>query len=149
MTINERLHQLIDETNLKTQRAFAQEVGVSTSTLNVSLKKDKEPATGMILKIKQKFQNLNLNWLLIGEGEMWLPEEGDIASMPVAGLEYQYNISDLRSCADLLREKDKRIEQLLGTLAAAERDKSELQKDKEQLQKDKEFLQSLIRQNSH
>jgi SOS-response transcriptional repressor LexA len=70
MTVKKRLAELIKKLNL-TQQRFAQEIGVSQPTISDWINKPNvNPSTESLTKISNAF-NINLNWLLTGEGSMY------------------------------------------------------------------------------
>jgi len=72
----ERLASLMAELGYvnRQQSKFAQDIDIPQSTLNEVLKGKKEPKLKLLISITNKFQNVNLNWLITGQGEMFLQE---------------------------------------------------------------------------
>ena len=77
------------------QNTFAQSVGVTKGYLNDVLKGRKGIGAGVIINTAKAYRNLNIRWLLTGEGEMlhdehqypppsdWLPDvvlDGELAT---------------------------------------------------------------------
>ncbi len=67
--INDRITQLIRKLEF-THVKFANEIGISASRLSNILTKKNRPDTEVLILIADKFRFLNLEWLLLGEGEM-------------------------------------------------------------------------------
>jgi len=114
MSIKNRLKIFIQSQDFDTQKAFAEATNISASTLNASLKKGKLPTTDILLKIKEKFKTINVNWLLTGEGEMLLSDKfngvsvsGSVVSQSALG--YNSRVGSLEGCKALLAEKERII----------------------------------------
>jgi len=71
--IGQRLKKLREELNLS-QGKMANLLGVSQSALSKWESGKREIPIGVLIKLKQKF-NVNLNWLLSGQGDMFLPPQ--------------------------------------------------------------------------
>lgn len=65
-----RLDQFIKE-NFKKQGEFAKAIGVRDSAVTMWIKGEREPHIRHIVEICQKY-NLSLNWLMLGEGDMYI-----------------------------------------------------------------------------
>lgn len=75
MPINERLKQLVNELGLN-NNSFAKAMGVNpVVTFNVLEGRKSKPSFELLEKIIFTFDNINLYWLLKGEGEMFLYPE--------------------------------------------------------------------------
>lgn len=71
MLINERLKQLVNALNLN-NNSFAKAIGVNpVVTFNVLEGRKSKPSFELLEKIIFTFDNINLYWLLKGEGEMF------------------------------------------------------------------------------
>lgn len=68
----ERIMQIIDYYNISNINEFAKEyLGYSSSEKINRLKKEgNNPSYDILLDISNKFENINMNWLLTGNGEM-------------------------------------------------------------------------------
>lgn len=71
--LGQRLQTLIDEAGM-TQTALGQLIGVRQGYINQIFRGHKRISATAIFAIAKRFTNLNLHWLLRGEGEMWMPE---------------------------------------------------------------------------
>jgi len=65
-----RLQSFIDDISL-TQKAMSKEVGVEQGYFNQIVKGHKKISSTVILSLAKRFTNLNLRWLLTGEGTMY------------------------------------------------------------------------------
>ena len=70
-SVKERLKQFIDTLNIS-EREFCRRIGVSSSYV-MSIKKSIQPDKMQAISIQ--FPELNPLWLLLGQGEMLLPNE--------------------------------------------------------------------------
>ena len=106
-TFNSRLKLLMDHLGF-TSRNFDKEIGVpQTQTSSVVGPKQTIPRTDYAIKIKGRFQNVNLNWLLAGEGEMFndpnkenhklneesLVQENKMLKQRIQGLEFGLSLA--------------------------------------------------------
>lgn len=71
--MKERIKQLMESTHLN-QQGFANFLGVSPATINGILKDRSKPTLNIVEAIKNKFPGLSLDWLLYGEGDMYVGE---------------------------------------------------------------------------
>jgi transcriptional regulator with XRE-family HTH domain len=79
--LRERLKILISATKLN-QKEFSERIGVTSSALTQFLKgKSKGLNSDTLISIINEFQ-VNPNWLLTGEGDMFLPGKGPAARGP-------------------------------------------------------------------
>lgn len=74
MTASERLKHLLDTKNLSVNQ-FGKKVGVSRDTLNKMFAKGSDPKLHLLQKCLQLYPALNIEWLILGEGEMWRIDE--------------------------------------------------------------------------
>jgi phage repressor protein C with HTH and peptisase S24 domain len=70
--INLRIKELIEKEKLSV-RAFTTQIGTSNGVINKVLKQETGVSVDTILRIIDKFK-LNANWLLTGQGEMYLAD---------------------------------------------------------------------------
>lgn len=68
--IYNRLRELFDYQGINTPTDLQKKYGFNNTTATNYFKKGRVPKTEFLLLIKQKFENLDLNWLFTGEGEM-------------------------------------------------------------------------------
>jgi transcriptional regulator with XRE-family HTH domain len=69
MDIKDRIKIIMDKENILSG-AFAETVGVQQSTLSHILNGRNNPSLDVIIKIHQKYNYINIEWLLYGTGDM-------------------------------------------------------------------------------
>lgn len=70
MSIKDRFKMIMDREKL-TAGAFAESIGVAQATISHILgPRNKYPSTEVILRLHQRYTDINLEWLLTGEGSM-------------------------------------------------------------------------------
>jgi len=74
--MKDRIRKLLLDEGL-TSGSFADEIGVQRSSLSHILNGRNNPSLDFVIKTKNRFQKLNLSWLLMGKGEMYLTEYQD------------------------------------------------------------------------
>ncbi|ROT16022.1 hypothetical protein [uncultured Muribaculum sp.] len=114
MDICDRINEIIKHENLNIA-SFARKIGIGDQTVRgvVAMRRNK-PGFDFIMKIVQTFDWLNAHWLITGEGDMICE---NLLTMEGGGKESP----SIEALLTLIREKDKRIEQLIrenATLAA-------------------------------
>ena len=72
--IKDRIAELIAESKL-THAEFAERTGLSSATISHILKGRNKPSLQVITQIKSSFTNVNIDYLLSGEGEMFIQEQ--------------------------------------------------------------------------
>ena len=70
MTASERLKYLLDNKNLSVAQ-FAKKIGVSRDTLNKMFAKGSDPKLHLLQKCLELYPSLNIEWLILGKGDMW------------------------------------------------------------------------------
>ncbi len=113
-SIGERLKILIDVLGLK-QKDFAREAGIPYKSLRHYIEGTSLPGSENLQKIILKF-GVNINWLLTGEGEMFIKNKprGEIfddLTMKIVLLAQQLNEDDRREILHYLQNK-KQIQDL-------------------------------------
>lgn len=86
MSIKDRLREIIDSQNMSI-KAFAESMRIPLRTLYNYLSGDREPSTEVLVKIATEL-NINLNWLLLGQGEMYLANNTALSLEELMLLEY-------------------------------------------------------------
>jgi transcriptional regulator with XRE-family HTH domain len=81
-TMNERLKALIKVVS-KSPTDFAKSLGVSPGRVNNVTSGRNNFNYEFVKKIVETYRNVNLTWLLIGEGEMFLSDEPGVANHPL------------------------------------------------------------------
>jgi transcriptional regulator with XRE-family HTH domain len=64
-----RIKQIIDKEKLSSTQ-FASEIGVQRSALSHVLSGRNNPSLDFMMKIKTRYPDINLDWLLLGKGKM-------------------------------------------------------------------------------
>lgn len=75
--MKDRIKKLLLDEGL-TSGSFADEIGVQRSSLSHILNGRNNPSLDFVIKTKNRFPKLNLSWLLLGEGDMYLSENENI-----------------------------------------------------------------------
>ena len=71
MAIKDRLKLIMDDKGLNNGE-FAKEIGVVQSTIsNIFGARGTNPSTDVLLRLHKRYPNINLEWLLTGEGTMY------------------------------------------------------------------------------
>ena len=65
----DRIQQILDAKKLSATQ-FSEEIGIQRSSLSHVLSGRNKPSLDFMLKIKSRYPDINLNWLLLGDGEM-------------------------------------------------------------------------------
>ena len=73
-------------------RVFAETIGVQQSTLSHILNDRNKPSLEVVMKVHQKYDYVNLEWLLYGKGEMMASEED--AFLSSSNNDYQPSLFD-------------------------------------------------------
>ena len=71
----ERLIALIDELQVS-DRAFSESIGKSVSYINTLKKENSSPSLTVLTSILDAYPQVNLYWLVLGVGSMYLSNEG-------------------------------------------------------------------------
>ena len=108
-SVKERLKQFIDTLNIS-EREFCRRIGVSSSYV-MSIKKSIQPDKMQAISIQ--FPELNPLWLLLGQGEMLLPNEKKEG-------EQRQNAGELPS-SELLEEANNEKSRLLSIIESQQR----------------------------
>lgn len=119
--IGERLNQFRFFLKL-TQKAFAQRLGIQQGFLNTVLKGKKGIGHTILINIAKEYKNLNLRWLLTGEGEMFEsekiyvepPDELPRGVEDTLKIEYLKPEGELEHMKRLLKEHEQRLRDLEG-----------------------------------
>lgn len=75
-TVNERLAILVDQLANGKQKLFAAHIGVAPSTIsNIIGYRLTKPSFDVLFKIKDKYPSVNLEWVVTGNGEMFLSSQ--------------------------------------------------------------------------
>jgi len=81
MTASQRIKHLI-KVQGTTIESFAEKMGTTKSALNQMFKNDSNPKLTLIQACIQNIPQLSLQWLVMGEGEMWdLGKETELTAL--------------------------------------------------------------------
>ncbi len=83
MDIQSRLELVIKSLDIS-DREFALKLGISPSTLsNVLGGRRSNPSLDVLQKVKDAYPDINLNWLISGEGDLWLHHDDQAEQLPL------------------------------------------------------------------
>lgn len=74
MEIKDRIKMIMEREKVP-PRVFAETIGVQQSTLSHILNDRNKPSLEVVMKVHQKYNYVNLEWLLYGKGEMMASAE--------------------------------------------------------------------------
>lgn len=98
MTDAERLKYLIEKLML-TPNSFAREIGATPDTLYNILKKGAPITTRLAKRIIDTYPNINIDWLLKGEGELFVWQKIETTDEPIR--KYEKNAKYVRRKKEL------------------------------------------------
>ena len=91
MEIKDRIRMIMEREKVP-PKVFAKTIGVQQSTLSHILNGRNKPSLDVIMKVHQKYDYVNLEWLLYGKGEMIASAED--ASAVSSNGDYQPSLFD-------------------------------------------------------
>lgn len=112
-SIGKRLREYLHIRKL-TQEEFSQLTGISKQTTNNIAQDKTAPSGDVLVKISKEYKDINLNWLISGEGEMFKFKEG--TGTPISS---DFNSFSKENLISLLHEKNKLVqakEEIVETL---------------------------------
>lgn len=126
MSDSERIKKLEEFTGLSLNK-LAAAIGIKSPQTFYDIKSGKHGISKDLAdKIKAKYLNINMSWLLSGEGEMIPPsviqnnQNGDNINGHSVNVEQKTEIEKfldtIKECHELLRKKDEQIDRLLSLL---------------------------------
>lgn len=81
--MKDRIKQIQTLANMS-QQEFAKVIGVAPGSLSSVYSERIQPTSNYVVGIHKAFPNININWLMFGEGDMYVhPEDGE-ASSPIS-----------------------------------------------------------------
>lgn len=90
MSIKDRFKMIMDREGL-TAGAFAESIGVAQATISHILgPRNKYPSTEVILRLHQRYSDINLEWLLTGQGNMSNNSTQPAGDATTGGVEFDY-----------------------------------------------------------
>lgn len=97
-----------------TAGAFAESIGVAQATISHILgERNKYPSTEVILRLHQRYSDINLEWLLTGKGEMSKDSSSSTASCP--DFDYPLFAENTENSSNGTDKTENRKEIALGT----------------------------------
>lgn len=96
-----RLEKILDYYNL-TATAFAEEIAFNRSTISHLLSGRNKPSLEFVMKVLQKFPDVEMNWLLFGKGTFPSPTENKTAVLSSS----QNVTSETEKTMDLFTEEN-------------------------------------------
>ncbi|WP_353573058.1 hypothetical protein [Candidatus Albibeggiatoa sp. nov. BB20] len=121
MSIRNRLNQVVDQQD-KTLKSISKQLSISYRTLQNYLLEERTNISIEILKSFHTHFSVNINWLITGEGEMFLNEEqkkqdiGDILQSLTS--EQRQEIITRTQEMQLVNDMKQRLEDVESTLTA-------------------------------
>lgn len=111
MSIKDRFKMIMDREKL-TAGAFAESIGVAQATISHILgPRNKYPSTEVILRLHQRYSDINLEWLLTGEGEM----SNNSSSATESQFDYPLFAENAVNPSNVTEQSENRKEIALGT----------------------------------
>lgn len=118
-----RIHKLIDKEGISVRR-FEQSINASNGLIRKAIANNTDVQSKWILEIADTYPNLNLDWLIKGEGEMY--REGLIDSQVALADITVYELSELKNRMDSLRTLMESKEALIQSQAETIKTKNEI-----------------------
>jgi transcriptional regulator with XRE-family HTH domain len=139
----ERIQELIDKLNIQPSK-FADEIGVPRSTISHLVSGRNKPSLDFIMKIVEKYPEVNVDWIVFGRGEAFnnvnsISEMSYIEKTAEKSIEKAIkNQPDLFSNADQSDDTSTKIETLTEVNRAETNENSENKKQHENITKSQE-----------
>lgn len=96
MEIKDRIRMIMEREKVP-PRVFAETIGVQQSTLSHILNDRNKPSLEVVMKVHQKYNYVNLQWLLYGNGEMTADAGNASTSSSTNSGDYQPSLFDENS----------------------------------------------------
>lgn len=120
MPVNQRIKNLLKIKN-RTTIYIAEKVKVSDGTIRNFKSGKTDPSIKFLEYLIEEHPSLNLNWLILGEGEMFIDEKEQVDSdFKKEVKELKEKMAKMESTMDLLKDKFREID-LEAMLMIAER----------------------------
>lgn len=88
--MKDRIAKIIQYTQA-TNAEFADKIGISTSTLSHIMAERNKPSLSLLLSIHEAYPEININWLLFGEGNMLLSDASQVVKQSQQQLFTEYD----------------------------------------------------------
>lgn len=125
MTLGERLNSLIIALDCRSITSFEDQVGVSRKTFSKVIKEGTDTGCKNILKIWDNFPNINLHWLLTGNGDMFVDMTGVSNSYPQDISTYSH-VSEANSASYFQEEYIQELKNHISSLKSENIDKQSI-----------------------
>lgn len=86
-----RINTILQAKNI-TAKQFAEEIGVQPSGVSHILSGRNNPSLDFVMKVVRRYPEININWLMFGNGEMWV---GNVVPSVAQTVEVAPTISDV------------------------------------------------------
>lgn len=114
MSIKDRFKMIMEREKL-TAGAFAESIGVAQATISHILgPRNKYPSTEVILRLHQRYNDINLEWLLTGQGSMSNDAEASVSTPENIGADYPLFAENAENPAKGTDESENRKEMALA-----------------------------------
>jgi transcriptional regulator with XRE-family HTH domain len=128
MTVNQRISEVLTILGI-TQAAFCEKTGINRPTVNTVLKGINAPSFMVVESILRNFPNLNPNWLILGNGEIWINEFDNLNNQIITakksnGKKNQGSLetsNEKEFLQKIIMDKDSHIADLRRTIALLEK----------------------------
>jgi len=132
-----RIKEVIKQSSY-TQKEIAQKLDISENGLSNYITGKRVPDALLVAQFAQ-LCNININWLLLGVGEMFLSSKNN--GIPVKEAETHHDVEAMRRELQLLRKENRKLRNDFANLSSgANQQKTELSLLMEEIQKIKEKL---------
>ena len=88
--MKDRIRQIMESQHM-TQQVFAEYIGQSPATLSSIFNGRTRPTLNIVMDIKKKIPNINIDWLMFGTGDMYQADQTPDGTTPPqseSGIEY-------------------------------------------------------------
>lgn len=115
--MNQRIANFLQSEN-KSAIQFAKEIGIQSSSVSHIISERNKPSLDLVLKMIKRYPYLSKDWLLFGEGDMYLDDSSDnFPSLKEKHIEEKKQTSEeenvFQSAADSNLETLKEIEKII------------------------------------
>lgn len=122
MNIKDRFKMIMEREKL-TAGAFAESIGVAQATISHILgPRNKYPSTEVILRLHQRYSDINLDWLLTGQGNMSHEADSSALAAEDIGANYPLFAENAENAAKGTDEPEKRKEMSLARSSNASKE---------------------------
>lgn len=73
----DRINLILKAKNI-TARQFAESIGIQPSGMSHILSGRNNPSLDFVMKVMRRWPEININWLMFGKGEMYVPQEQQV-----------------------------------------------------------------------